>query len=157
MNRLKTVLQELVLVRHAADVGAGPVPARTPDRAFISRRSTMHIGPYGPSGWHGACPYTGGVTNKKSCKTLKISPVGETEPSTGANPVGATEPGTGACPCVNGMYPSSPCRGERILFITPFQGVVVGVTPAPRAMPWARLSRPYRPSLQNLRKLNKYI
>ena len=26
------------------------------------------------------------------------------------SPVGATEPSTGACPCVNGMSPSSPCR-----------------------------------------------
>ena len=47
------------------------VPARTPDRAFIRRRSTAQIGPSGPSGWHGACPYSGGITNTKSRKTVQ--------------------------------------------------------------------------------------
>ena len=31
----------------------------------------MYIGPYGPSGWHGACPYTGGITHTNSCRTKK--------------------------------------------------------------------------------------
>ena len=62
----KPVRLKLVLVRHTADVGADPVPARTPVRAFVRRRLTAHIGPAGPSGWHRACPYTGGITNTKS-------------------------------------------------------------------------------------------
>ena len=33
------------------------------------RRVTTNIGPYGPSGWHGACPYTGGVTHTNSRRT----------------------------------------------------------------------------------------
>ena len=45
-------------LRSEADVGAGPVPARTPGRAFLRRSSGTSTGPSGPSGWHGACPYT---------------------------------------------------------------------------------------------------
>ena len=65
------VLQELVLVRYAADVGADPVPARTPDRAFISRKSAAQIGSSGPSGWHRACPYTGGSATRNLLKPVK--------------------------------------------------------------------------------------
>ena len=39
-------------------VGAGPVPARTPDRAFICQKLAVQIAPDGAAGWHGACPYT---------------------------------------------------------------------------------------------------
>ena len=63
------VLQELVWVKHTANVGVGPVPARTPDRACVRRSPTTHIGPSVPSGWHGACSYTGGITHTKSRRT----------------------------------------------------------------------------------------
>ena len=43
-------------VGDAAGVGAGPVPARTPGRAFVAT-FLWRSGPAGPSGWHGACPY----------------------------------------------------------------------------------------------------
>jgi len=46
-------------------VGAGPVPARTPERrsfrADILPNGGSDICPDGQSGWHGACPYTGGM------------------------------------------------------------------------------------------------
>ena len=49
---------EPLVAAKKVDVGAGPVPARTPVRAFLRRSPSTHIGPCGPSGWHWACPYT---------------------------------------------------------------------------------------------------
>jgi hypothetical protein len=54
------------------NVGAGPVPARTPER----RSSREDIPPNGGSGWHRACPYTGGRsihTGQTELEELKYS------------------------------------------------------------------------------------
>ena len=57
----KAVLQ-FVWVRHIADVGAGPVPARWPGRATPPRKRRDKRPP-GRAGWHRARPYTGGVAH----------------------------------------------------------------------------------------------
>ena len=43
----------------AASVGAGPVPARLPDRANNHVDIAGECAPCGAAGWHGACPYSG--------------------------------------------------------------------------------------------------
>ena len=45
----------------AANVGAGLVPARWPARASVPIVILANTGSIEPTGWHGACPYTGGL------------------------------------------------------------------------------------------------
>ncbi len=49
---------------NAASVGAGPVPARWPVKGQCVITILSDTGSIEPTGWHGACPYTGGLPSK---------------------------------------------------------------------------------------------
>ena len=88
--------KKLCGVRHTADVGAGPVPARMPDRAFIRRRPPCTLAPMGHRAGTGPAP------------TLAVSPTRNF-----AAPLFVKERRQGRCPATDSLE----WRGFEILIL----------------------------------------
>ena len=62
---LFVALQEIVWGEAYSGCRGRPCASPHARQGIHPQKASMHIGPYGPSGWHRACPYTGGITHTK--------------------------------------------------------------------------------------------
>ena len=62
---LFVALQEIVWGEAYSGCRGRPCASPHARQGIHPQKASVHIGPYGPSGWHRACPYTGGITHTK--------------------------------------------------------------------------------------------
>ena len=60
---LFVALQEIVWGEAYSGCRGRPCASPHARQGIHPQKGSVHIGPYGPSGWHRACPYTGGITH----------------------------------------------------------------------------------------------